>query len=116
MKQRFSLREHRRLDRVFQVMEKFRLANPDITAQAIQSFVMVALNNGISIHEICRRTGSGYPTVHRHMLDLGKLSRKGKRGPGLIESRGTARKSYFRFYHLSRKGRNLARRVLAILK
>ena len=112
---RLTPRDHRRLDKELKVLGSVLKENRDITVQALRSFITVALSDGISIQDICRTTGASYPTVHRHMLDLGKVTRKGKSGPELIEARGSPDNNYYKLYYLTPKGRNIVNHVLAII-
>lgn len=59
--------------------------DPKIPAQVVQTFLIVALNEGATVTEIAQHVGSNLSTVSRHLLDLGDYDRRQQPGYKLVE-------------------------------
>jgi hypothetical protein len=59
----------------------------DIPAQYINSFALVAENEGLTVNEYAERSGVSKSVMSRHLLDIGDRFRDGKPGFGLVTSR-----------------------------
>jgi DNA-binding MarR family transcriptional regulator len=76
--------DSRALNVALSVLDAFRAVRSDMPATHIYSFLTVALEEGLGVHEYARRTGIPQTTMTRHLLDLGSMDRKRQPGLGLL--------------------------------
>ncbi len=86
---------------------QFRAINPGLSAQAINTLLVVAAHEGRSLREYCELTGVTQSTMSRHLLDLGAVNRHHETGYGLIDQRPDVRDRRRNVYTLTPKGRAL---------
>jgi DNA-binding MarR family transcriptional regulator len=82
-----SKEDTRAINVALSVLEAFREVRADMPATHIYSFLTVALEEGLGVHEYARRAGIPQTTMTRHLLDLGSMDRKRQPGLGLLAQR-----------------------------
>jgi len=104
-----------RIQRLVDVMEEFRKLHPVFTAHQIQTLLLVALNEGLSLNELAELGGTKQSTISRQLIDLSEADREQDKGMGLIER--TANPTNYRQnqYLLTPKGKALVIRLLNAL-
>lgn len=102
--------------KILGVFDAFRAVSPTMPLQLAQTFVLVMLNEGTSLVELCRITGFAQSTMSRHLLDLGMKNRMGEPGHGLVEGKIDPHELRRKMFTLTPKGRALARTILAHVK
>lgn len=79
----------------------------------LSAFLLVCLEEGLSVEEYAARGKIPYVTMSRHLLDLGDRNRKGERGMGLITARTNPLNRRQREYMLTKRGRLLLEKMNA---
>ncbi len=77
----------------------------------IEAFLLVCLEEGLSVEEYAARGKIPYVTMSRHLLDLGDRSRKGEPGMGLITAGANPLNRRQREYMLTERGRLLLEKM-----
>ncbi len=77
----------------------------------IDAFLLVCLEEGLSVEEYAARGKIPYVTMSRHLLDLGDQNRKGEPGMGLITARANPLNRRQREYMLTERGRLLLEKM-----
>ncbi|HEY2532101.1 MAG TPA: MarR family winged helix-turn-helix transcriptional regulator [Xanthobacteraceae bacterium] len=82
-----SKEDARAISMALSVLDAFREVRADMPATHIYSFLTVALEEGLGVHEYAHRAGIPQTTMTRHLLDLGSMDRKRQPGLGLLAQR-----------------------------
>lgn len=77
----------------------------------IAAFLLVSIEEGLSVLEYAERGKIPVSTMSRHLLDLGDRNRKGEPGMGLITSRANLLDNRRREYMLTAKGHALREKL-----
>jgi DNA-binding MarR family transcriptional regulator len=107
--------EVRRLQALVRVCDGFLAYSSTIPLAMAEAFLLVALNEGKSLRELCAISGQPQSTMSRHLLDLGDRNRRMEPGLGLVEWRLHPRELRRKQYLLSPKGRKLLQDILGHL-
>jgi DNA-binding MarR family transcriptional regulator len=107
--------EARRLQALVRICDGFQAHSPTIPLAMAEAFLLVALNEGKSLRELCAIAGQPQSTMNRHLLDLGDRNRRMEPGLGLVEWRLHPRELRRKQYLLSPKGRKLLQEILGHL-
>jgi DNA-binding MarR family transcriptional regulator len=81
----------------------------------IEAFLLVCLDEGLSVEEYAARGKIPYVTMSRHLLDLGDRNRNGEPGMKLITARANPLNRRQREYMLTEQGRLLLEKMLLVL-
>jgi DNA-binding MarR family transcriptional regulator len=108
--------DSRALNAALSVLDAFRAIRPDMPATHIYSFLTVALEEGLGVHEYARRAGIPQTTMTRHLLDLGSMDRKRQPGLGLLAQRMDPLDLRKHQTFLTPAGKAVAQKVIRILK
>lgn len=96
----------RSLRKLTRLMKALRAGiDPTVPIQVVQTFLVVAVNEGTTLTDIASTSGANLSTVSRHTIDLGERNRRMGPGYGLIESRTDPMSLRTKNYSLSQKGR-----------
>lgn len=68
-------------------LEVFRTIRPTMPLQYVVAFLLVAMEEGLSVSEYAERAGVSLSVMSRHLLDIGERNRHMEKGFGLIEYR-----------------------------
>jgi len=104
--------QQRRLTGVLRCLQAFQEHEQTMPIQMAQTFLLVALNEGLSMNEYQKMTGLPQSTMSRHLLDLGERNRQLGPGLGLVERRQVPTNLRANEYSLSPKGRTLVKQLL----
>src|SRR5262249_7788823 len=78
---------------------------------AMEAFLLVAREPGLSVTEYAKRLKAPKSTVSRDLLDLGDRNRKGEPGVGLVTSRPNRFDPRQLEYRLTPRGRALVKQI-----
>ena len=68
-------------------LAEFQKLDKEMQAQTIQTFLIAALNEGLTQRELVTRTGYGPSTISRNIAALGEVHRNGTPGHNLLTAR-----------------------------
>ncbi len=88
--------------------------SPPVTL--LNAFLLVCLEEGLSVEEYAARGKIPYVTMSRHLLDLGDRNRKGEKGMGLVTARANPLNRRQREYVLTERGRLLAEKMHTVVR
>jgi DNA-binding MarR family transcriptional regulator len=88
-------------------LEPFFGIRATMPARQIQTFLLVAEKEGLSVADYAKKAGMSPTTMSRNLLDMGERDRNGEEGAGLVEGRDNILNRRERVYHLTPKGRAL---------
>lgn len=111
MKVLLSEREERAAKKALAVIQAFRTLDPDMQLPMAASFLLVALNDGVSRTEVMRELDVAGSTATRNLMGLMASGRLGRPGHGLVEQRVNPDERRWRMHSLTPEGR----RFLAML-
>jgi DNA-binding MarR family transcriptional regulator len=100
---------------VVRILEAFRTLDPDLPIQYALSFLTIAQNEGLSIRDLSERLGIAQSSASRNVAALSKWHSFGKEGHDLVQSEEDPRERRRKIVTLTPKGRDLARRLVALL-
>lgn len=112
---KLSQKEERRARRLLKIIEEFRKLDPDMQMPMAASFLLVALNEGISRTEVMQHLGVAGSTATRNLMGLMEKGRLGRPGHGLVDQEVNPDERRWRMHYLSPKGRLVLRSMLALL-
>ncbi len=101
-----------KLERLSRVIDIFRDIDGSISANYLQAFILVALKPGRGSTEYARDLGLAQAVVSRILLEIGKKSRMGGEGLGLVDSVHDPKDLRLKRNYLTPKGRELLRKIL----
>jgi DNA-binding MarR family transcriptional regulator len=81
-----------------------------------KAFLLVALQEGLSVGEYAERAGISMSTMSRNLLDIGDRNRHMEEGYGLITGRAKPMNLREKEYFLTDKGRALVHKVTLQLR
>lgn len=111
-----SMDDVRRLTRLIAVFNALREVSPTIPASYAQAFLAVALNPGHGPGTYAQTLGLVQPVTSRTLLEIGKKTRKGGPGLGLVDSQSDAIDLRLTRYLLTTKGHNLMAKIMQIVE
>ena len=109
MKTKAALRTQMSILKAFQTYE-----HQSFPVQAIQVFLEVALNEGITITEVSQHLGIGKASASRNAAMLGERHRSGRDGYGLMETRSGPDPRH-KLLYLTKSGHELAATVAKLI-
>ena len=98
--------------RVCDAMTRFRELSPTMPVSEVQMFLMVALNEGASLTELCELLDMKKSTASRYLLNLSDKTRTGDSGYGLISRESDPNELRRNMYGLTAKGRRMVQRLV----
>jgi DNA-binding MarR family transcriptional regulator len=104
-----------RISRVFDLFSAFREVAPSIPASYAQAFLAVAMKPGQPTGDYAHITGMRQPVVSRTLLEIGKKSRAGGMGLGLVDSVDDNQDLRVKRYFLTPKGHKLIKDILDVM-
>jgi DNA-binding MarR family transcriptional regulator len=112
----FSADERQAGVRLLTAVECFRELRHTMPMQYILTFLMIALEEGLSVGDYAKKAGVSPSVMSRHVLDLGMRQRnKIGEGFGLLETRLNLENLREHSVHLTPKGVALFHRVARVL-
>jgi len=104
----------RGLLKLLELIEVFRDMRPEMPMQMAAIFLGIALRPGITQAELAILVGIGQSSVSRNIAALSAVTRQGKRGLNLVVQRHDPLDGRAHEHHLTKDGRALADRLLAL--
>lgn len=97
-------------------VDAFRNIRQTMPLQYVTAFLLVAMEEGLSVSEYARRAGVSNSVMSRHLLDIGDRSRHMEEGFGLVTYRARPENLREHEYMLTNKGRALWGQLVRILE
>lgn len=88
-------------------LDPFFRIRATMPARQIQTFLLVAADEGKSVADYAKKAGLSPTTMSRNLLDMGERDRNGEEGAGLVKGSDNLMNRRERVYHLTPKGRAL---------
>jgi DNA-binding MarR family transcriptional regulator len=105
------------LRKVDRLLATFRASIGEvIPIQIAHTFVVVAMNEGMSVVDLVEKIGTNKSTLSRHLLDLSDTLRTGQAGYGLLVRTHDPSNLRSVLYTLSPKGKLLRDNLLGVLE
>lgn len=109
-------KEQRAARRLLAAIQAFRELDGDMQLPMAASFLLVALNDGVSRTEVMKELGVAGSTATRNLMGLMESGRLGRPGHGLIDQRVNPEERRWRMHSLSPAGRRFLKRLTAIME
>lgn len=113
---KLSPKERRTARKALAAIQLFRELDGDMQMPMAASFLLVALNDGVSRTEVMRELGVAGSTATRNLMGLMESGRLGRPGHALINQRVNPEERRWRMHSLSPKGRRFLKKLVAILE
>jgi DNA-binding MarR family transcriptional regulator len=97
-------------------VEPFREIRPTMPLQYVIAFLLVAMDEGLSVSDYAQRAGVSLSVMSRHLLDIGERNRHMEEGFGLITSRQSPLELRRNEIYLTPKGKALLHKIVRQLK
>jgi hypothetical protein len=97
-------------------LQPFFALKGTLPARCIEAFLLVALQEGLSVSEYAERAGISMSTMSRNLLDVGDRNRHMEEGYGLVTGRHNPMNLREKEYFLTDKGRALVHKVTLQLR
>jgi DNA-binding MarR family transcriptional regulator len=104
------------LRRLLAVINTFQVHNPTMPIQVAATFLLVAMNEGKSLRELCELSGVAQSTMSRHLLDLSIRNRRMGPGLGLVKGETDPMELRRKCFSLSPSGHILIQSLLALME
>lgn len=108
-------RRNLKLLKLKKLLDEFRKLDPTMPIAQVQSFLLAAQENNMSVSEMAERTGIKVSTSSRYLIQLGPKRHDEDPAYGLLERGVDPMEPRRARYTLSRRGKGLVARVLSIL-
>jgi len=99
------------LSKCLRLMEEFRQLEPDLPAQVIHAFLVIAAHPGCTYAELKDRAGMSKTSVGRAVQYLGTTHRLGKKGLALVHVKSSPTDARTKHCYLTAKGERLVERI-----
>lgn len=96
-------------------LDEFRRLNPTMPVAQIQTFLLAAIADELTMSEIAEKTGTKVSTTSRYLIDLGIPRTSEDTAYGLLERGMGVRDPRAASYQMSRKGKALVNRLVSTL-
>jgi DNA-binding MarR family transcriptional regulator len=109
--------QHLNLKKLNQVFSAFRSSlDGSIPLQLVQTFIVVAENEGKGVNDLSDLVGTNKSTMSRHLLDLSDKLRTGAPGYGILKRSADPKNLRSVHYSVTPKGRLLLNQINDILE
>lgn len=98
------------------LIEVFSVLRHDIPSQTISSFLLVAMEEGLSVLDYAEKAGVAQSVMTRHLLDLGERNRRKEPGLGLVIQRPDPNDLRRHQTFLTPKGRAIYHKIVRIMR
>lgn len=112
---KLSEEEERAAKKMLAMIQAFRTLDPDMQLPMAASFLLVALNDGVSRTEVMRELDVAGSTATRNLMGLMERGRLGRPGHGLVDQRVNPEERRWRMHSLTPEGRRFLRRLVRIM-
>jgi DNA-binding MarR family transcriptional regulator len=97
-------------------LEPFTEIRSTMPLQYVKAFLLVALEEGLSVTEYARRAGITPSLMTRHLSDIGEVNRYHDVGFGLVEQETDLMDRRYKKAKLSAKGKGVVAKMVRALK
>jgi DNA-binding MarR family transcriptional regulator len=97
---------------LYRAITQMRELSATMPVAELQMFLLVALNEGASLSELCEEADMKKSTASRYLLDLSDKTRAGDPGYGLVTREVDPQELRKNMYSLTAKGRNLIKAMI----
>lgn len=97
-------------------IEPFREIRSTMPLQYVVAFLLVAMEEGLSVSDYAQRAGVSLSVMSRHLLDIGERNRHMEEGFGLVTSRQSPAELRKNELYLTPKGKALMHKIVRQLK
>ena len=111
-----SRKEQRAARKALAAIQLFRELDGDMQMPMAASFLLVALNDGVSRTEVMKALGVAGSTATRTLMGLMESGRLGRPGHGLIDQRVNPDERRWRMHSLTPSGRRFLKRLAKIIE
>jgi DNA-binding MarR family transcriptional regulator len=102
--------------RLYRVLEVFRQIDPEMPAQTVATFILIAGKPGITVREVQDALGIASSSASRNVAALRKYPRRdGSPGPHLIDTEEDARDRRIKHLILTAAGRRLYQTIVSLM-
>lgn len=108
--------DHRRLSRLIAIIQVLREVSPTLPLSYAQAFLYVAMNPGHGPVTYAQALGVVQPVASRTLLEIGKKTRTGGPGLGLVDSQPDDTDLRLSRYFLTTRGYKLMAKVMQIIE
>ena len=109
-------KEERAARKALAAIQLFRELDGDMQMPMAASFLLVALNDGVSRTEVMNTLEVAGSTATRNLMGLMESGRLGRPGHGLIDQKVNPDERRWRMHSLTPKGKKFLRRLAQILE
>ena len=97
-------------------LEPFRSIRSTMPLQYVYAFLLVAMEEGLSVSDYAKRSGVSLSVMSRHLLDIGERNRHMEEGFGLITSRPNPLELRKHELFLTTKGQAIKHKIVSQLR
>jgi DNA-binding MarR family transcriptional regulator len=97
-------------------LDEMRKLDPEIQAQTVSCFVVVAMNPGITMKDIGERVGISQASTSRNIAALSKVHRLNRPGHDLVVATEDPVERRRKVVHLTDKGKRVAESLRMIME
>lgn len=116
IKQSFSDTDKKHLRELLSVLDMFTTKRATMPIQYIRMFLLVALEEGLSVNELSKRSGLAQSVTSRHLLDIGEAtSRIDGEGFNWVEHRENPENLKQRQITLTDEGKGFLQKVIRMM-
>jgi DNA-binding MarR family transcriptional regulator len=108
--------DKRALRDLLNCLDIFADMRPAMALQAMRSYLLVALQEGLGVTELANKAGIKQAVMSRHLQDIGTRDRYLEEGLGLVDQRALPMELRKHEVFLTPKGRALAHRLVRMMK
>ena len=113
---KLSAKEERAARKLLAAIQAFRDLDGDMQLPMAASFLLVALNEGVSRTEVMKELGVAGSTATRNLMGLMERGRLGRPGHGLIDQKVNPEERRWRMHSLTPDGRRFLKKLVDILE
>jgi DNA-binding MarR family transcriptional regulator len=108
-----AIHDRRNLRAFYEAIKRMRLLSATMPMAELQMFLLVALNEGLSLGELAEAADMKKSTASRYLLDLSDKTRTGDAGYALITRDSDPKELRRNMYALTPKGRSLLKDMIS---
>lgn len=106
------VRHRTTLKDIYEAISRFRDLSTTMPVAEVQMFLLVALNEGLSLGELADKADMKTSSASRYLLDLSDKTRRGEAGYGLVNRQPDPDELRRNMYSLTPKGRAMVRKLV----
>lgn len=108
--------DRQELRKLLRLLDLFRDLDNDIPIQMVATYLIVSLQEGMSVKDVCDRLGMATSTASRNIAALSKVHRLGRPGFDLVVNVENPMNRREKLISLTQKGKGFRKRILELMK